>query len=73
MDALECLDELKADADTSKRLKERAESIISILKGNEAMCVEKALLQLEEMNSVDLSSYHRTKVWDIISILESAK
>ena len=35
------------------------------------LAVDKALIALAELNSIDLSSYHRTRVWDIISLLES--
>lgn len=70
---LEQLEELKGDADTSKTLKLKLESVLSLLNGDSELAVDKALILLEEINSLDLSSYHRTQVWDIISLLESTK
>ena len=70
---IEFLDELKDDPDSNKRFKEKATHVISILSSNEALACEKALIQLEELNSLDLPSYHRTQVWDVISMLESTK
>jgi len=59
--------------DCNKKLKEKSEKVISILSNNEELAIEKALLELEEINSSEVCSYHRTQVWDIISMLESAK
>ena len=67
------LDQLKEDPDTSKRFKEKAQQIIILLNADAELAVEKALIALEELNSLDLSSYHRTQVWDVISMLESSK
>ncbi len=67
------LEALKEESDISKRFRERADKIILILSNNNQMAVEKALLELEEINSMDLSSYHRTQVWGVISLLESLK
>ena len=65
------LGELKEDPDANKRFKEKANEVITILSNNHDLAREKALIQLEEINSLDLSSYHRTQVWDVISMLES--
>jgi len=72
-EVIDYLSLLKEDPDTSKRFKEKAQQIIVLLSGPADMAVEKALLALEELNSLDLSSYHRTQVWDVISMLESTK
>ena len=69
-DALENLSYLIEEGDFSKRAQEKATKVISILESKEDLAVEKALLELENMGT-DLSSYHRTQVWEIISILES--
>ena len=65
------LGELKEDFDTNKKLKEKTSKVISILTEAADMSVEKALMELEEMNALSLAPYHRTKVWDIVSLLES--
>ena len=62
---------LKAETDVSKRLKEKTEQVIILLKSDSDLAVQKALLELEELNSFDMNSYHRTQVWDIVSMLES--
>jgi len=67
------LEELKEDLDANKKLKEKANKVISILTTAPDMYVEKALIELDEMNSLNLAPYHRTRVWDIVSLLESLK
>lgn len=67
------LHSFKEEHDLSKKFKEKTTHIISILVSNDSLAVEKALLALEELNSSDIPSYHRTKVWDLISLLESTK
>ncbi len=64
------LDQLKEDPDTHKKFKEKADEVIVLLTSNVDLAVEKSLLTLEELNSLDLNSYHRTQVWDVISMLE---
>ena len=71
-EVLENLKFLKND-DVSKRFKEKTEQIIEILNSNQELVIEKALLELEEVHSLEISSYHRTQVWDIISMLETMK
>ena len=70
---LEYLSALKEESDVSKRFKEKTAAIITLLTGNAELAIEKALLELEELNSYEVSSYHRTQVWDVISMLESMK
>ena len=71
----EVLENLKflKDDDVSKRFKEKTEQVIEIINSNQELVIEKALLELEEIHSLEISSYHRTQVWDIISMLESMK
>jgi uncharacterized protein (UPF0147 family) len=71
-EALENLSFLLEENDVNKRCREKAQQAIEILNSNAEFMVENALIKLEEIGS-DLSSYHRTQVWSIISILESAK
>ena len=67
------LTDLKEESDVSKKFKEKAERVIKILNEDNQLAVEKALFELEELNSLELPVYHRTQVWDVISMLESAK
>ncbi len=73
MGVMDSLQDLKEDCDTSKALREKLDRVIILLHGDSEIAVDKALLALGELNSTDLSSYHRTRVWDIISLLESVK
>ena len=70
---IENLSELKEDADVSRRFKEKAEQIITILHEPSQVAVQKALLELEELGSVDTTSYHRTQVWDVMGMLAGIK
>ena len=72
-DAIEQLQTLSEEEDAGKALRERVNSIITLLSKDAPLALEKSLLELEELNSLDLSSYLRTQVWDIVSLLESAK
>lgn len=72
-EAIDHLSMLIEDADISKFFKEKAKSSIEILKNGADLAVEKALLNLEDLNNHDLSSYYRTQLWDVISLLESMK
>jgi len=67
------LEELKEEFDANKRLKEKIDTVISILNQDADLVIEKALSELEELNSMNLPSYHRTQLWDIVSLLESLK
>lgn len=69
---LEYLASLKEEIGISKKFKEKVDQIITLLQKDSPFVVEKALLILDELNTVDLSSYHRTKVWEVASMLESA-
>jgi uncharacterized protein (UPF0147 family) len=72
-DAIDHLSLLIDDIDASKMFKEKAKLAIGFLEAGADLAVEKALLQLEDLNNHDMSSYHRTQVWDVISLLESIK
>ncbi|MDP3697954.1 MAG: UPF0147 family protein [Nanoarchaeota archaeon] len=67
------LEELKEEFDANKRLKEKIDTVISILNQDADLVIEKALSELEELNSMNLPSYHRTQLWDVVSLLESLK
>jgi len=70
-EVIEHLEILKEESDLNKKFKEKADIVINILNTESELPIQKALLQLEELNSSDLPSYHRTQFWDIISLLES--
>ncbi len=72
-DAIELLQMLTEEEDAGKALRERVNSIITLLTSKAPLAVEKSLLELEELNSLEISSYFRTQVWDVVSLLESAK
>ena len=71
--AIELLQMLSEEEDAGKVLRERVNSIITLLTSHTPLALEKSLLELEELNSLDISSYLRTQVWDVVSLLESAK
>jgi uncharacterized protein (UPF0147 family) len=68
---IEYLKELQLESDVNKKFKEKANIVVSILTNNADLAIEKSLHEFEELNSVDMPSYHRTQVWDVISMLES--
>ena len=70
-EAIENLCALKEETDTSKRFKEKVDKIIILLKSDGQLSTEKALSELEELNTLDISTYLRTQIWAIISLLES--
>lgn len=72
-EAIELLRALVEDEGVGKALRDRAGSVVSLLSSGADLSVDKALMALEELNSLDLSSYHRTQLWDVVSLLESAK
>ncbi len=72
-EAKDNLEMLKEENDFSKRCKEKTTKVISLLDSNCELFIEKALMELEDLNNVEMPSYHRTQVWDVISLLESIK
>jgi uncharacterized protein (UPF0147 family) len=70
---IEHLEDLQQESDMNKRFKEKAAKVVAILSSDVELALEKAINEMEELNSVDMQSYHRTQVWDVISMLESAK
>ncbi len=67
------LEELRDDREVNRHCRERVSRVMALLSANSGISNEKALLELEELNSLGLSSYHRTMVWDLIGRLESVK
>ena len=70
------LKELKEDATVPKNVKLKIDKVIGILKKNSEATIKasKALNELEEVaDDVNLESYTRAQVWNLISILEKIK
>ncbi|MEK6809329.1 MAG: UPF0147 family protein [Nanoarchaeota archaeon] len=67
------LEELREEFGSNKRLKEKINTVVLILNQDAELTIEKALSELEELNSLNLPSYHRTQLWDVVSLLESLK
>ena len=72
-EAIDFLQELQEEQDFSKRCKIQTTKVISLLSSKEELCLDKALIELEELNTFEMPSYHRTQVWDAISMLECLK
>lgn len=70
---IDYLQQLTEDQDATKRFKEKASETIGLLNQNSDLATDKAIHLLEDLSSSDLSSYYRTQVWDVISMLESSK
>ncbi len=70
------LSELKDDVSVPKNVKLKIERALEILDDDleTSIKVSKALNELEEVaDDVNLQSYTRTQVWNVISILEKIK
>ncbi len=70
------LDELKDDVTVPKNVRLKIEKVIGTLNGKTEMQIKisKALHELEEIaDDVNLQSYTRTQVWNVISVLEKIK
>ena len=70
------LGELKDDGTVPKNVRLKIEKVMKMLNGETEtqIKVSKALNELEEIaDDVNLQSYTRTQVWNIISILEKIK
>ena len=70
------LNELKEDVTVPKNVKLKIEKVIGILRKNSEVTIKvsKALNELEEVaDDVNLESYTRAQVWNVISALEKVK
>ncbi len=70
------LNELKEDLTVPKNVRTKVEKVIEILndKAEMPIKVSKALNELEEVaDDVNLQSYTRTQIWNVISALEKIK
>jgi hypothetical protein len=67
------LNELLEDASVPKNIKENIERVIKTLNedGDPSVKVSKALNELDEVsNDINMQSYTRTQIWNIVSMLE---
>lgn len=69
---IEALEQLKENPMIIKKVKEKADQIILFLQQASETNIDKALRELEELDSSEIPSYDRTQLWDIISLLESS-
>jgi len=72
-DIIGILNELQEDVTVPKNVRIKIEAIIDSLKGDSTLSIKvnKALNDLDEIASdVNLQSYTRTQIWNIVSILE---
>tara|TARA_Y100000310_G_scaffold93787_2_gene91336 strand:- start:15349 stop:15600 length:252 start_codon:yes stop_codon:yes gene_type:complete len=70
------LEELKDDITVPKNVRLKIGSVIKVLNENTDVTIKvsKALNELEEIaDDVNLESYTRTQVWNVISALEKIK
>jgi hypothetical protein len=70
------LDELKDDVTVPKNVRLKIEKVIEVLNSDLEMQIKvsKALNELEEIaDDVNLQSYTRTQIWNVVSILEKIK
>lgn len=72
---IEAINELQNDNTVPKNIKIKLQSIANILNAEEenvSIKVNKALDELEEISDdVNIQSYTRTQLWNIVSLLES--
>ncbi|HZX45426.1 MAG TPA: UPF0147 family protein [Candidatus Nanoarchaeia archaeon] len=71
--AIDQLAELEEDTNIPKNIKVKIRAIIDILKPEEEVSIKvnKALSELDDMsNDPNLDSYTRTRMWNVVSILE---
>ena len=67
------LNEIQEDASVPRNVRTQVQIIINILKENNELSIKinKSLNQLDEIvNDVNLQSYTRTQLWNIMSLLE---
>ena len=70
---IETLNELQEDATVPKNVRTMIQGIVDTLKEDTALSIKinKALNELDEIASdVNLQSYTRTQIWNIVSLLE---
>ncbi|MBT4446149.1 hypothetical protein HOA92_06890 [archaeon] len=70
-EAGELIEMICEDSDCSKRLKEHLMEVKKILEGEEELKVQKAIHSVEELDLQGISTYLRSQMWDLISLLES--
>ena len=67
------LNEIQVDATVPRNVRTKIEAIVNTLKEDTELSIKvnKALNELDEIaNDVNLQSYTRTQIWNIMSVLE---
>ena len=67
------LNEIQADSTVPRNVRTKIEAIVNTLKDDTELSIKvnKALNELDELaNDVNLQSYTRTQIWNIMSVLE---
>ena len=70
-EAISQLSDIRDDEDSSKKLVEKIVEVIEILSEDSELSISQALDKLEEASELDITSYVRTQIWDVVSLLES--
>ena len=70
-EATELIEMIREDPDCSKRLKENLKNISKNLLGEEDLKIQKGIHAIEELDLQGISSYIRSQLWELISLLES--
>ena len=69
------LNEIQSDSTVPRNVRSKIESMITTLKENSELSIKvnKSLTGLDEVaNDVNLQSYTRTKIWNVMSLLEKS-
>lgn len=69
----DCIHELQEDSSTSKNVRNKVGEVLSLLEadGDMSINVSKALNVLEELSDdINIESFTRTQLWNLVSLLE---
>ncbi len=72
-DVITIISELETDGTIPRNVKEKFKRILGILKKDEEVSIKvnKALNEMDEIaDDINLQSYTRTQLWNIVSLLE---
>lgn len=72
-DVIESLEEVKEDSTVPKNVRIKIDNIIATLKDSTetSIKISKALSEIDDIaDDVNLQSYTRTQIWNVVSILE---
>ena len=69
----DCIHELQEDSSTSKNVRSKIGEVLALLEadGDMSINVSKALNVLEELSDdINIESFTRTQLWNLVSLLE---